>query len=461
MKHKPAPLPKPENTGIAPLPPELADAIDALPLLDMVDSVQILPKSEPDGYDPVAKMVWQAEHILEHLDVLSSLGKSDAVKALRDIGTNVAEKLARLGQPRKPDFPAYPAIGQKAPLRTVKLGGDFTTINGLLEEKIDVFISELPRPLPPLDQAHEPAPPYIVVDVVDALRWRKDLANKMCDVMRRKREDGMPTSRRDTYPPERLSCIADASEFQGLSSDSEVPSVTAEAVIHDRIRRRLEERLALLAPTAASRTFRQVASESPAWPIVLSAIEDKRRADQAARESLDLGGSLPFRIKRKPGAGSPRKFSEGSAASFAVSYMLELHAARESQKGLSKADRKWALERLSTIKSIYLPKIEDPNRSGSIVYGMRNNVFSQRWYLSAAFLPRFPTADETAKSDETLRLWIETAMYRAEWECLGFWDDYPRWPKCVTNRIRKGDKKRSAREVVREKLRSGLMSLSF
>lgn len=458
MKNNP---PRPhisDSDGMTPLPQELADAVDALPLLDMIDSVQIHPMSEPDGHDPVAKLVWQAEQILEHLDVLSSLGKNDAVIALRDIGTKAAEKLACLEQPKNPDFSNYPAIGPKAPLRSVKLRGNFTAINGLLQERINAYISEIPRPLPLLDQAHELDTGYPVVDVVDTLYWRNGLANKMRDAMLRNKEDGSPASWRDTYPPERLSCIADHSASQGAVSDHEVPSVAAEVAIHDRIRRRLEERLALLAPTAASRTFRQVASESLAWPVVLSAVEE-RRADQSARESLDLGGSLPFRIKRKPGAGSPRRFDEGTPASFALYHMLEIHAERESQKGLSAMERKWALERLSKIEDVDIPMIENQAKSGEIAYGMRINVFRERWQRSAALLPKFPTEAETAKSDMTLSLWIQTAMYRAEWECLGFWDDYPRWPKCVLKRSETGNKKRSKRDAVREKLKIGMKSL--
>jgi hypothetical protein len=205
----------------------------------------------------------------------------------------------------------------------------------------------------------------------------------------------------------------------------------------------------------------RVASNSLAWPTQISAFEDESKHAQSEWLQLKLGSALPIRLYRKRGKGAPRKFDEGSPNAFALEYCMALLEVKLLCASPNETEIEKMKTDLNTIRKETLPKIKKKEaHGGQDIFG-KLLALENQWRLAAALLDDFPPA-AMYRSDVILREWLNVAMMRAESICYQKWEDYPYWPPCVIDRVRKvgkSGKKRTTREAVSECLRRGMENL--
>lgn len=443
---------------------ELAAAIDKLPLMEMIDSVQMIPMTQPDPNDSNATITWQANQLIDHLSVLAKLGNEDAIRALRDIGNSAARTLVDLGRKKESkDYPEKPSMFAAGRPPVVKLRGDFSTINKILagQDAPAVQSTEKSRRL---QSFHQLEASEFVVDVIDNLHWQDDRAAVFRNTFIASFGEGFDSNNKLslTDPRERLWLMFRKSNGNGTKIDPGSEAANAEVVLHDTIRRKIEERLLRLAPQAASEAVLRVASESLFWPLPTSAIQEEVRRADTERERLRLGSGLPFRLKRKGDRGRPRDFKKGSMNAFALEYCIALLDQKRWQTPQTTEVLQRMRNRLDTLVNETLPAIVKAEIHGAIDTMKKAHALESRWRLEATFLPDFPAPEGTYGSDKVLEHWHRVAMLLAESVCRGDWDRYPWWPQWVMNRVRKvgkSGKKRSTKEAVSECLRRGITNI--
>jgi hypothetical protein len=445
------------------LPQELAAAIDELPLLEMIDSIELIPLNPPEPNDPIATVTWQAEQLINKLSVYAELGKDDAIRSLRDLGNTIAETLKNLGRDKEPKhYPDNPSVFRDGCPPVVKLRGDFSTINKILADYADVPVirqSEAPRVFPTSNQLEAPC---LLVDVIDALYWRDNRANIVRDgfLTPEGREAHHYAKILMTDPRDRLRLMYNDTTPYKSDLDANSKAAAAEVILHDSIRRRIEFCLLKQALPAASNAARRVASKSLNWPDSMSAFEDESKRAKSERRRSELGSGLPFRLKRKAKSGRGRNFNKDSPMGFAIEYCTALLEIRELHG--SSNDEDLLRSKLYNIEENTLPDILASEALGYDEHREKIETLDTRWQIAAALLPDFPPPEGVYRSDKVSDEWRRVAMLRAAYMCNLEWDRYPYWPQWVMNRIRNNGpsrKKRTTREAVSECLELGLKNI--
>lgn len=208
-----------------------------------------------------------------------------------------------------------------------------------------------------------------------------------------------------------------------------------------------------------------VASESLKWPTLASALEYKQPELDKYLESLPLGGSYPFRLRRLGVAGKKRSFKPGTQAAFALEYCIELNEIGSAYINASDEEMSKLRKRLLQCEDFRSSNPPDIVGAPLINDGQLKSYRDHLWQRKAAFLPPFPSrsSNRASASDEAaFEEWHKVAMLRAEELCLFDWENFPWWPACVTNRAglnRKRERVRKMKETVCEKLREGMKKL--
>lgn len=453
------------------LPEDLASAIDGLPLLKMIESVEVFEFSgEPDPADTISLLEYKAMHALKQLGVHASFGCEKAVRVMRDIGNSAARMLDGLGKQKEhKDYPERPSMLLYDREPAVKLKGNFSAINKILADRMDqlaqnsLIIGSRDFSFGLLESKD------YSIDVIDSLYWRNDFAvnDRNARLAQPGPENTSVEVKMDLSDPiARLFNMYRNPDYSGGLSDSEITSIRNEIAIHNAIRLRLEERISQLAPKAAVEAKKRVASKSLSWPLSVSAITDNRRTEESVLLNLCLGKELDFRIEKFTKAGRSRKFKEGSPNSFALKFCVTLDEVRKDHASLKKREIEFLKSQLDVIMNNTLPSITKNEKIGEHdwvslgehVWMEKREVLHDIWYLKAALLPKFPAGDLGDK-DPSLGTWLETAMLLATYECRNEWESYPWWPQCVMDRSKHGKKPRSIKEAVRDCLKRGMRNL--
>jgi hypothetical protein len=195
---------------------------------------------------------------------------------------------------------------------------------------------------------------------------------------------------------------------------------------------------------SAAEDAKKCARSSLRWPVAVSAWEETWREIVGKVESLQMGVSLPFRVRRSGHQGNARHFDQNSSTLFALDLceilLEELARLPEdwddaSLESLRNADRD--LDESHGLLDEHNPVIpEECNIKRSITIGGEKCEWDLRihWRLKAILLPDFPhKGSSTCESD--LKQWAIAMQRLMDNLCGGDYDHYPWWPEQAHKRV--------------------------
>ena len=456
---------------------QIREAVAKLPLAASVDSVKFPGGPQLKDED---EMGVQARHLIKCLAVLARLGRTGAVRALRDIGNLAAEELDELmasasaiagerASSRTGVTPPWPAPGYEHPVLEFRTGLD--PIRAILQTEEETIANLSPAAIYTwVAESGLVSRERWVVNALEALGFS-------AETMESHTAETGPASVDYMYPITILKRHCEAISSDASLSGEQKRKALAENAMHTAVRMIIESQLSALAEGTASETIRDVASQSWKWPVSALAFVDAIQMMNAGVTALGLGTRLPFRLNRcgaaktgvkrhenDLGGGRNRSFKPGSPAAFALEYCLALNDSRQANLGasdLEKADWAAAVERIE--RGIRERTLCNPRTDGDPEDPGDGHFLSYYWHLKAALLPEFPAAASDASSgpDSAINAWVDAAVARARLICRNDWDNYKGWPTCVANRVcyDPNSKMRSAKDAVREKLAEGMDKL--
>lgn len=444
----------PDHNRMNRLLDDLQRAVSELPLESMIESVK-LPNGPSSSCD--SNNFCKAHDIIRLLAVEASLGDYHAVRSLRYLGILITETLMSLAKIETQSSQSDPnhsytehldfLFGHQIPI--LKLRGDISKIRSIITKDSDLLATL------PLDLLQNGVENYQAWNTSNHLVINLVGLNSP----NIKNPDGMTA----VIYENRMDRVKRWEQLKGVqkeSAPSAFETITPREIIHDFIRRLIATKIFEIIQCSASRTVGRVASDSVTWPVLHSAFNYGQPEIDKLLDSMQFGSNLPFRLRKKGTAGSPRKFEPGAQTSFALMYCLQIHQTREAYKHSTAEELDDIRRRVGEIEKGRDPILAKLPSLNLKWISYRDGL----WSLKAALLPPFPTEPPSANqaSKDAFDAWHQVAMGLAEQTCYSNWEGYPWWPSCVVSRSGLDNKKervRSTKESVSEKLRKGMMKL--